>query len=315
MRVAITCIQMIRDLDRYRPAFDAAGIECVAAEVDGQYLDGDALVAALEGCVGVVAGDDQFTATVLDRCPELRVISKWGIGIDGIDLEAAAARGITVTNTPRVFDDEVADVAMAYVTMLARGLHIIDRGVHAGHWPKPAGRSLRNRTLGIVGLGGIGRALAARAQTAGMAVLGTDPSPESAAQATALGVGVRGFDELLPAAEFLAVCCPLDESTFHLIDVRALRLLPAGAYLVNTGRGAVVSTAAVVDALASGHLAGVALDVMEDEPPRPGSPLRGRDDVIFGSHNGSNTTDASHRVHAMVISNLATALGIVIERS
>ena len=100
--------------------------------IAGQHLEGDELVAALDGCVGVIAGDDRFTADVLDRCPDLRVISKWGIGIDGIDLAAAAARGIIVTNTPGVFDDEVADVTMAYLVMLARGLHIIDRGVHAG---------------------------------------------------------------------------------------------------------------------------------------------------------------------------------------
>lgn len=310
MRVAITCIQLVRDLHHYHRAFDAAGIECAVAEVPGQYLYGDALVAALDGCVGVIAGDDRFTAAVLARCPELRTIAKWGIGVDGIDLDAAAARGITVTNTPHVFDDEVADVAMAYVTMLARGLHVIDRGVHAGRWPKPAGRSLRGRTLGIVGVGGIGRGLAARARAAGMEVLGTDPAAESVVQATALGVGVRTFDELLPASEFLAVSCPLDESTFHLVDERALSLLPRGAYLVNTGRGAVVSTAAVVDALSSGHLAGVALDVMEDEPPLPDSPLLGRDDVIFGSHNGSNTIDASLRVHTMAIANLAASLGI-----
>lgn len=310
MRVAITCIQLIRDFDRYRPAFEAAGIECAVAEVPGQHLSGDALVAVLRGCAGVVAGDDQFTASVLERCPELRTISKWGIGIDGIDLVAAAANGITVTNTPGVFDDEVADVALAYVTMLARGLHVIDRGVHAGYWPKPAGRSLRGRTLGIIGLGGIGRALATRALGAGMDVVGTDPAPTPAALGATLGVGVLTLDELLPVSEFLSVSCPLNATTYHLIDERALGLLPEGAYLVNTGRGAVVSTPAVVDALRSGRLAGVALDVMEDEPPPPDSPLRGRDDVIFGSHNASNTLDASRRVHAMAISNLASSLAI-----
>ncbi len=313
MRVAITCIQLIRDLDRYRPAFERSGVELVVPDIPGQHLEGDALIAALEGCVGVIAGDDRLTRDVLAACPELVTISKWGIGIDGIDLAAAAELGITVTNTPGVFDDEVADVAMAYVTMLARGLHVIDRGVHRGEWPKPAGRSLRGRTLGIVGLGGIGRALAVRARAAGMEVVGTDPSAPSCEQARTLGVHVAALDELLPLSEFLSINCPLNEATYHLIDAAAVDRLPPGAMLINTGRGAVVSTAAVVAGLESGRLAGVALDVMEDEPPPPDSPLRGRDDVVFGSHNASNTLDASLRVHVMAIENLAASLGVSID--
>lgn len=313
MKVAVTCLQLIRDLDRYRPAFEQAGIELVVPDIPGQHLEGDALIPALDRCVGVIAGDDRLTGAVLAACPELRTISKWGIGIDGIDLAAAARLGITVTNTPGVFDDEVADVAMSYITTLARGLHVIDRGVHRGDWPKPAGRSLRGRALGILGLGGIGRALAVRARAAGMDIVGTDPSTASCAAATTLGVRVVPLAELLPMSEFLSVNCPLNESTYHLIDPAAIAQLPAGAFLVNTGRGAVVSTDAVVRALASGHLAGVALDVMEDEPPPPDSPLRGRDDVVFGSHNASNTLDASLRVHVMAIENLAASLGVRID--
>jgi D-3-phosphoglycerate dehydrogenase len=313
VRVAVTCLQLIRDLDRYRPALAAAGIDVSVPAIPGQHLEGDALVAALDGCVGVIAGDDRFTAAVLAACPELTTISKWGIGIDGIDLAAAAAQGVTVTNTPGVFDDEVADVAMAYVTTLARSLHVVDRGVHRGEWPKPAGRSLRGRTLGVVGLGGIGRALAARAAAAGMTVAGTDPAAPACTQARAQGVRIESLAELLPASEFLSVNCPLNESTFHLIDAAAIARMPAGAYLINTGRGAVVSTDAVVAALERGHLAGVALDVMEDEPPPPDSPLRGRDDVVFGSHNASNTLDASLRVHVMAIENLAASLGLMID--
>jgi D-3-phosphoglycerate dehydrogenase len=311
--VAITCLQLIRDLDRYRPALAAAGIDVAVPAIPGQHLEGEALVSALDGCVGVIAGDDRFTAAVLAACPELTTISKWGIGIDGIDLAAAASQGVTVTNTPGVFDDEVADVAMAYVTTLARGLHVVDRGVHRGEWPKPPGRSLRGRTLGIVGLGGIGRALAVRGAAAGMTVAGTDPAAPACTQARAQGVRIESLGDLLPVSEFLSVNCPLNESTFHLIDGAAIDRLPAGAYLINTGRGAVVSTDAVVAALERGHLAGVALDVMEDEPPPPASPLRGRDDVVFGSHNASNTLDASLRVHVMAIENLVASLGLTID--
>ena len=313
MKVAVTCLQLIRDVDRYRPAFARAGIELAVPDVSGQHLEGPELIAALDGCVGLIAGDDRLTAEVLRACPELVTISKWGIGIDGIDLLAAADLGITVTNTPGMFDDEVADVAMAYITTLARGLHLIDRGVHRGEWPKPAGRSLRGRTVGIIGLGGIGRALATRARAAGMEVVGTDPSAPSCAQARDLGVHTAPLPELLPRSEFLSVNCPLNEATYHLVDAAAISQLPRGAFLVNTGRGAVVSTKDVVAALDTGQLAGAALDVMEDEPPPPDSPLRGRDDVVFGSHNASNTLDASLRVHVMAIENLAASLGLEID--
>jgi D-3-phosphoglycerate dehydrogenase len=310
MKIAVTCIQLVRDLDRHLDALARLGLDVIVPQISGQHLEGDELVAALTGCAGVIAGDDRFTATVLDRCPELRTISKWGSGVDGIDHRAAAERGITVTNTPGMFDDEVADVAMAYVTMLARGLHLVDRGVHAGEWPKPAGRSLRGAALGIIGLGGIGRALAARALVAGMRVVGCDPSGEAATTARALGVSVTTFDEVLAAGDFVSVNCPLNESTFHLLDERAFARMRAGAYLINTGRGAVIATDDLVASLERGHLAGAALDVMEEEPPPPDHPLVRLPQVILGSHNASNTLEASSRVHILAIENLARSLGV-----
>jgi D-3-phosphoglycerate dehydrogenase / 2-oxoglutarate reductase len=211
-----------------------------------------------------------------------------------------------------MFDNEVADITMAYVIMLARSLHVIDRGVHAGSWPKPAGRSLGDSTLGIIGLGGIGRAVAKRALTAGMRVVGSDPSPGSVAAAEELGVVAVGVEELLATSDFVSVNCPLTPETYHLIDHAAFKLMRQGTHLVNTGRGAVVSTDALVDALRSGHLAGAALDVMEDEPPRPESPLLGMPQVVLGSHNASNTFEASARVHVLAIQNLARELGVTL---
>jgi D-3-phosphoglycerate dehydrogenase / 2-oxoglutarate reductase len=311
VKIAVTCIQLIRDLDDQRARLEQFGLEVTAPEIPGQHLEGDALVAALEGCSGVIAGDDRFTAEVLDRCPELRTISKWGSGLDGIDGRAAAARGITVTNTPGMFDDEVADVAMAYLTTLARGLHLIDRGVHAGAWPKPAGRSLRGATLGIIGLGGIGRAVAARAAVAGMKVIGSDPSPASVQLAEPAGVEVRSLDDLLAASDFVSVNCPLNEGTFHLLDNSAFARMRPGVYLVNTARGAVVDTTALAAALESGRVAGAALDVMEREPPPPGDHLLSLPQVVLGSHNASNTIEASRRVHLQAIENLIRSLGLV----
>ncbi len=309
MKVAVTCRQLIRDLDDVRGAMEAAGFDLRVPDIPGQHLEGDALVEALQGCVGVVAGDDRFTAAAIARLPALRAISKWGVGVDGIDRGAAAARGIVVSNTPAVFDDEVADVAMAYTIMLLRRLHVIHGGVRRGEWPQPAGRSARGRRMGIIGLGGIGRALAARARVAGMDVVGTDPAPASRAAAEAAAATCVSLDELLSTSDVVSLHCPLTRETRYLLDGGRLAAMKPGACVVNTGRGALIDTPALAAALRSGHLAGAALDVLEEEPPAPSNPLIALDNVILGSHNASNTLEASARTHRRAITNLARALG------
>ena len=312
MKIGITCIQLIRDIEHWRPAMEAAGFEVVVPEISGQHLEGDALVAALDGCVGVVAGDDKFTADVIDRL-ELKAISKWGIGVDGIDRAHAAAKGIPVTNTPGAFDEEVADVAYGYIVMLLRQLHVIHEGVRDGGWPKPPGHSLGGLRLGVIGLGGIGRAVVRRGVVAQMDVVGSDPMPESRAAAETDGCTIMEIDELMATSHVVSVNAPLNDSTRHLVNAERLQSMPAGGYLVNTGRGEVVDTAALAAVLGSGHLAGAAVDVLEEEPPSPDNPIRGIDTVIFGSHNASNTLEASARVHKRSIANLARELGVEIE--
>jgi D-3-phosphoglycerate dehydrogenase len=234
----------------------------------------------------------------------LRVISKWGIGIDGIDLGAAAERDIVVRNTPGMFDDEVADVTMAYVVMLDRHLAVIDRGIREGRWPKPAGTSLSTQTLGIIGLGGIGRAVAKRAAVSGMRILGVDPSAESCAMAAEHGVAACDLDALLANSDVISVNAPLNPATFHLLDAVAFTKMRLGVRIVNTGRGPVIDTDALVDALSSGQVGGCAVDVLEEEPPPIHHPLRQFEQVVFGSHNASNTLEASARTHDVAISHL-----------
>jgi D-3-phosphoglycerate dehydrogenase len=308
VKVAVTCIQLIRDLELCRGQFEASGLEPVAASVPGQHLEGDDLVASLDGCVGVVAGDDQFTPEVLERSPHLRVISKWGIGVDGINREAADRLGIVVRNTPGMFDEEVGDVTMAYIVDVCRHLTLIDRGIRSGCWPKPPGMSLAGSVLGVVGLGGIGRAVAKRALVSGMKVVGFDPGEESARLARELGVDTVELDVLLSDSDVISVNAPLNPSTLHLIDASAFAAMKHGVRLVNTGRGPVVSTDALVEALRSGKVAAAALDVMEQEPVPTGHPLREFDSVVFGSHNASNTNEASMRTHVRAIQNLIDEL-------
>lgn len=303
-RIAVTCIQLLRDLKAHRAPLDDRGWEIVTPEIPGQHLEGAELVDAMQGCAGVIAGDDKFTAEVIAALPQLRVISKWGIGIDGIDLDAAAERGITVRNTPGMFDDEVADITMAYITMLLRQLAVIDRSVRAGTWTKPPGTSLRGLTLGIVGLGGIGRAAATRALAAGMTVVGSDPSALSCANASDLGVRPVPFEELVGSSDVISINAPLNSATHHLFNDDVFESARPGVHIVNTGRGQVIETDALVRALRSGRVASAALDVMEEEPMPHGHELAAFDQVVFGSHNASNTLEASARVHDVAIDNL-----------
>ncbi len=313
MKIAITCIQLIRDIEEYRQAFETAGIELVIPRVSGQHLEGEDLILALKDCSGVIAGDDQFTREVLSNCTKLEVISKWGIGIDGIDRDAASDLGITVTNTPGEFNEEVADVAMGYCIMLLRQLHIINASVKKGEWAKPAGSSLAGKSIGIIGLGGIGKALARRSLVAGMNVIGTDPDKESQDEARTLGVEILEFNELLSKCDVISINCPLTEETYHMFSESSFKLMNSGTWIINVGRGGVIDTNALVNALENGTVAGAALDVLEEEPIPVSSPLMKFPNVIFGSHNASNTIEASDRVHRRAIQNLSNELKVEIQ--
>jgi D-3-phosphoglycerate dehydrogenase len=296
--------------DEFRGAFDRAGIDPYLPWIPGQQLSAEDLRPIIYEYDGVIAGDDSFTRSVLEHAPRLRIISKWGVGLDGIDNVAASELGIVVTNTPHMFDDEVADVTVGYLIMLARGLHKIDRAIRRGDWPKTEGRSLASCTLGIVGLGGIGRATARRATAMGMTVIGTDPSEAAASVAQDAGVRVVSFEELIRGSDAIAINCPLTNETRGLFDAESLAPARQELLLVNTARGPIVDENALVAALRSGQVSGAALDVFEQEPLPVNSPLRAMDQVILGSHNASNTRQAVIRTSARAVDNLLRHLPV-----
>jgi D-3-phosphoglycerate dehydrogenase len=306
-RVLVSCPHLARAIDQFLPALTAAGLE-VDAPVVPQQLSEEELLERLPGCVGIVAGDDPVTRRVIDAAPSLRVVCKWGVGLDNIDLAYAAERGIPVINTPGAFADEVADVAMGYVVMLARALGTIDRAVRAGRWERIPGRSLTGTTLGIVGLGAIGLALARRAFGFGMNVLFSEPDSARHAAGVELGATAAGLGDLLRESDFVSLNCALTPDTRHLIGAEELAAMKPTAYLVNTSRGGLIDQQALVDALRSGAIAGAALDVFETEPLPPDDPLLELEGCVFGAHNGSNTVEAVARVNEMAVANLIGAL-------
>jgi D-3-phosphoglycerate dehydrogenase len=306
-RVVITCRQMQSVYPRFREEFERRGLEVEMPEVV-QQLTEDELIPLLRDADGIIAGDDPLTARVIEQSPRLRIISKWGVGTDAIDKQAAASRDIAVSNTPDVFGDAVADVAMGFVLCLVRQLHRIDASVRDGGWLKVPGRTMSSLRMGIVGYGSIGRAVARRAAAFGMEVAATDVTDAAHDAARRNGVPLVAFEELLPRSDVLVLCAPLTSETHHLIDANALARLPRGAYLVNVSRGQLVDEAALVDALRSGHVAGAGLDVFEDEPLPAGSPLRRFERCIFGSHNGSNTIEGVMTASELAMRNLFSGL-------
>jgi glyoxylate reductase len=248
---------------------------------------------------------DRVDAAVLDAGP-LRVVSNVAVGVDNIDLEAARARGVPVTNTPGALTDATADMAMALLLAVARrvpeGDAMVRRGAFNGWGPMVMlGADLAGATLGIVGPGRIGSAVARRAQAFGMEVIVSDlqDHPE-------LGPAVP-LDELLQRADFVSLHCPLTPATRHLLDARRIALMKPSAFLINTARGPVVDEAALVQALRDGALAGAALDVYEQEPTvHPG--LLALPNVVLAPHSASATHRTRDAMARMAASDLVAVL-------
>lgn len=294
-------------MEEFRQEFDARGIEIVLPDVVQQPTE-EELIATIGDFDGMIAGDDPLTARVLEHARRMRIISKWGVGTDGIDKQAAREHGIQVTNTPGVFGAEVAEVALAYLVMLTRQLHTIDASVKAGRWFKHEGRSLNGKIMGIAGFGNIGQAVARRAQGFGMTAVAHDVAEAARPPAADLGVELVDRDELFRRSRALVLCCSLTPETHHMVDARTLGLMPRGAYLVNVARGPLVDEAALVEALRSGQLQAAGLDVFEHEPLPADSPLREFDQCVFGSHNGSNSKEGVLRASERAVANLFAGL-------
>ncbi|MFI6502042.1 phosphoglycerate dehydrogenase [Nonomuraea typhae] len=243
---------------------------------------------------GIVAGTDAFTAEVLAAAPRLKVLGRTGVGYDNIDVPAATARGIAVCPTPGVNRRAVAEHTLALMLNCARLLPQNIQSVKSGGWEQPSGRELAGATLGIVGLGAIGKAVAELGGVLGMEVLAHDPYLDHD-YAREAGIHAVPLDELLRRADFVSLHIFLDASTHHLIDAAALALMKPTAYLINTSRGGVVDEGALANALSRGELAGAALDVVEVEPLPAGSRLRELDNVIVTAHIGAATTESRAR--------------------
>jgi glyoxylate reductase len=272
----------------------------------------EALRAEVADCQGLLCLlTDEIDADLIAAAPSLRVISSCSVGVNHIDLAAATRRGIPVGYTPGVLVETTADLAFALLLASARRIVEADRFVRDGEWtPERSwepdmllGRDLHGATLGLVGLGAIGRAVARRARGFGMRVLGWTRSGREVE-----GVQSVGLDRVLAEADFVSLHVAATPETHHLVDAAALARMRSGAILVNTARGEIVDESALVDALARGHLAAAGLDVFEREPLDPRSPLLSLPNVVLAPHIGSASIATRTRMADLAVENLLAGL-------
>ena len=305
---------LITDCDHPSTEIERAMVEAAGfrLEVADCRTAADVIAAGTtSAAAGLIVQYAPITGEVLRALPACRVVGRYGVGLDTIDLETAASLHIRVVNVPDYCTDEVADHALGLILALTRGIVPLDRGVQAGIWDfRLAGRVRRpsSQQVGVVGLGRIGSAFARRARALGYTVVGSDPRGPRASD-----VQVVELDDLLATSDIVSIHAPLDASTRHLINARTLALMRPTAILVNTSRGGLVDHDALVDALRSSRLAGAALDVLEHEPIPADDPLIGLPNVVLTPHaafySEESLVEMKQKVTQRVLALLADGAG------
>lgn len=304
MKVLVTCPPMLGLFNEFVSEFEKYGLHGIAANVT-QVMTEEELIEVLPDYDGWIIGDDPATRRVFEAgaAGKLRAAVKWGVGTDNVDFNACKDLGIPIINTPGVFGNEVADVAVAFLLGLSRHTFEISRGVRdEGTWPKPAGVSLWNKTAAVVGYGDIGQATIRRLRAFDLDLIVYDPFatvPETD------GLSQAEWPNRLDEADFLIFTCPLTDSTRHMFNHDLLPKLKPGVRIINVARGPIIDETALVKGLTDGTVHSAALDVFEVEPLPAHSLLRTFDNLIYGSHNGSNSVDAVRKVSHLAIQKIA----------
>jgi D-3-phosphoglycerate dehydrogenase len=312
-KVLFTAPYMIPFVERFRPVFDKHNVDLIIPEVHERMEEADLLKYAGQ-FDGAICGDDRYTARVIEACaPRLKVISKWGTGIDSIDAEACSRYQIKLCRTLNAFTLAVADSVLGYILAFVRRQPWMDREMKSGRWEKIPGKSLSECTLGVIGVGHIGKAVTRRARAFGMRIYGTDILEIDHVFITETGIEMTDLPSLLSHSDFVSINCDLNPTSYHLINSDTLALMKPNAVLINTARGPIVEEKALIAALQAKRLAGAALDVFEKEPLPLDSPLLKMDNVMLAPHNSNSSPAAWERVHWNTIRNLFEGLDLEYE--
>lgn len=301
-RILVTAAQLIDDRDNVERRWAGrADITWLRPPAGAQQVDPEVLRDQVSSVRAFVVGDDVVDRSIVGAADDLELVVKWGVGVDAIDADALHSRGIELRNTPGLFGDEVADLALAYLLMLTRHLLPVHEGVAAGGWPKPLVRSFSSLTVGIVGCGAVGRELVKRVTSLGAKALVVDVDERALASAEAAGGDRADWSGAVAGCDALVLCRPAVPGAPPVLDRSALGAMRQGAYVVNVARGSLVDEPALAEALREGWLGGAALDTYEVEPLPAYARLRSAPNVVFGAHNGSYTRDAIERTNRAVL--------------
>jgi len=266
----------------------------------GRPLSSDELVEMIGEVHGYIAGLDAIDRKVIEAARDLKVISRYGVGVDNVDLQAAKARGIVVTNTPGANSVSVAELTVGLILALARNIVIAAQATKAGEWPRLSGLALEGKTVGLLGFGSIAKSVARRLQGFDCRMIAYDPYFDVKA-AAALGVEFRPPDELLGEADFLSLHLPLSPETRGMVNSEFLSKMKDGAFLINTSRGELIDEEALLEALKAGKLRGAALDVFAKQPPGADNPLLALPQVIATPHMGAHSDSATNAMGWMAL--------------
>lgn len=272
----------------------------------GKPLTEDELIPLLKDCDGYLAGLDFVSEKVLKECPNLKAISRYGVGYDRVDVEAAKKQGIIVTNTPGVNSEAVGELAFGLILSAARKIPYLNEQTRKGEWVRSTGMELKGKTLGILGLGAIGKVVARCGKGFGMNVIAYDPYINSA-YCSENDIKVCTFAEVIREAEVISLHLPLTDETKHIINAEMFGKMKKGTILINASRGGIIDEDAAYDALKSGTLGGLGLDAYETEPPK-GSRLFEFDNVVATPHTGAHTREATQKMAELSVQNLVDVL-------
>ena len=281
-----------------------ADCEIIQADISKKVTE-ERMVELLKGIDGAIIGVVPMTRYVLENSPSLKVVSMHGVGVDHIDLSAAAQRGVVIANCQGVNDQSVADLTIGLMISIAREIPRVEKSVREGGWGAHAGSELWQKTLGLIGLGRIGRGVAKRALGFDMKVLAYDPYIK--VDDVERDISMASLDEVLQEADFVSLHAALSEETRQLIGEAQLKIMKSSAYLINTSRGALVNEEALYSALKEKQIAGAALDVYDTEPPKD-SPLMQLENIVVTPHIGAHTRESIERVGVMSSENVLRTL-------
>jgi D-3-phosphoglycerate dehydrogenase len=286
-------------------------LQALVAEViynpTGKPLSSSEVARLLPGVDGYIAGLDTIDRTALLGADRLKVIARYGVGVDSVDLEAAREKNIVVTNTPGANAVSVAELALGLMLAMTRQIPEAVAATRQGQYPRLSGVSLEGKTVGIIGLGAIGKQLTRRLAGFDCRILAYEPYPDlDFVQKNQ--VELVSFDELLSSADIVSLHLPLTPETRSMVNAGSLAKMKPGAYLVNTARGELVDEHALLEALKSGHLRGAALDALSQEPPNPNSPLLALPQVLATPHMGAQTDGATNAMGWMALNDCLAVL-------